>query len=246
MIFEFGSGVLLGSRTDITTTTPGNFGLIQEVTLDMKFNNKELYGQYQFPVAIGRGTAKFTGKAKMAQISGLTMANLMFGQALAAGQLVTSYAEAHSVPASSVYTITVTNSATFVDDYGVLYAATGLPLTKVASLTAVGQYMYSAGVYTFYSGDASAAVLINYTYTISSSGQQLTMPNPLIGVAPTFQIQLFQIYNGKQVALKLYQCIAAGLSFGTKLEDFTMPEMDFGVMANAAGSVFEWSFPEVS
>ena len=37
------------------------------------------------------------------------------------------------MPAGSPYTVTVANAATFAADLGVVYAATGLPLTKVAS-----------------------------------------------------------------------------------------------------------------
>jgi hypothetical protein len=246
MIFEFGSGVLLGVRTDIAGATPINFGLIQECQLDLSFTTKELYGQYQFPVAIGRGQAKMTGKAKMAQISGLAFNSLFFGQSLATGQLATAFGEAHSVPASSPYTVPATNASTFVDDYGVLYATTGLPLTKVASAPAAGQYSLAAGVYTFAAADASAAVLVSYTYTIAGAGQQLTYVNQLIGATPTFQAQLYQNFQSKPVNLKLFNCVSSKLAYATKLEDFSIPEIDFDIFANAAGNVFEWSFAEAS
>jgi len=89
-MFAFGSGVLLGTRTDVANATPVNFGLVQEVQLDLQFTAKELYGQYQFPVAIARGQGKATGKAKMAQISGLAFNNLFFGGSPASGQVTTS------------------------------------------------------------------------------------------------------------------------------------------------------------
>src|SRR5690348_2472895 len=136
-IYSFGSGVLLGQRTDVAGATPVNFGLVQEVQLDLQFTTKELYGQYQFPLAIARGQAKAQAKAKMAQVSGLAFNALFFGQSLASGQLATSYGEAGTVPASSPYTVSAVNAATFADDYGVVYAATGLPLTKVTSSTAL-------------------------------------------------------------------------------------------------------------
>src|SRR4051812_45777264 len=113
-MFSFGSGVLIGVRTDIANATPINFGLIQDVSLDLSFTTKMLYGQYQFPVSIARGTAKFTGKAKMARISGLAFGSLFFGVTPAAGQLATSFAEAGTVPATP-YQVTVANGATFVD-----------------------------------------------------------------------------------------------------------------------------------
>src|ERR1700744_4204547 len=124
-MFSFGSGVLLGPRPDVANATPVNFGLVQEVQLDLQFTAKELYGQFQFPVAIARGQGKATGKAKMAQISGLAFNNLFFGSALTGGQLATAFGETGTVPGSAAFTITVANSAAWQDDYGVVYAVTG-------------------------------------------------------------------------------------------------------------------------
>ncbi len=211
-MFSFGSGVLLGTRTDVANATPINFGLVQEVQLDLSYTSKELYGQFQWPVAIARGQGKITGKAKMARISGIAFNNLFFGQTLATGQL----------------------------------GATGLPLTKVASAPNAGQYSVAAGVYTFGSGDAGKAVLISYTFTLAGSGQQVTLPNPLLGTTPTFQAQLFTTFQGQPLNVKLFNCVSSKLGFHTKLEDFVVPELDFAIAANAAGNVLQWSFAEAS
>jgi hypothetical protein len=245
MIFQFGSGVLLGSRTDVANATPGNFGLIQDVQLDVSFTTKTLTGQFQFPVAVARGAGKITGKAKMAQISGLAFNNLFFGQTLASGQLATSFGEAGTIATGAV---TVANAATFVDDYGVVNAATGLPFTKVASAPASGQYSVAAGVYSFNTGDNGKAVLISYTFTqTSTSAEQNAVNNQLLGTTPTFQAQLYGgTYQGKPVNVKLFNCVASKLAYSTKLEDFVVPEMDFDVFANAAGNVMNWSFAEAS
>lgn len=61
------------------------------------------------------------------------------------------------------YTVTVTNSASFVRDRGVTYA-NGVPLTAVASAPAGGQYAVIAGVYTFNASDAAAAILAAYSF----------------------------------------------------------------------------------
>ncbi|HKT18010.1 MAG TPA: hypothetical protein VJR47_08215 [Stellaceae bacterium] len=245
-MFSFGSGVLIGTRTDIANATPINFGLVQEVQLDLQFTAKELYGQYQFPVAIARGQGKASGKAKMARVSGLAFNNLFFGASLVAGQLATAFGETQSVPASTPFTVSVTNAAQWQDDCGVVYAASGSPLAKVASAPAAGQYSVAAGVYSFNSADAGAGVLISYTYAVSGSGQQLTLANPLLGTTPTFQAQLYTSFQGKPVNVKLFNCVSSKLTFATKLEDFVIPELDFDIFANAAGNVLQWSFAEVS
>ena len=72
-MFVFGSGVLIGTPSG---GTPINFGLAQEVSLNIAATTKALYGQNNFPVAIGQGTRKMTGKAKLARISGQALGNL--------------------------------------------------------------------------------------------------------------------------------------------------------------------------
>ena len=57
----FGAGVLWATPTTdaygntIANPTPVQFGIAQEVSVDVSFDTKMLYGQNQFPVAVGRG-----------------------------------------------------------------------------------------------------------------------------------------------------------------------------------------------
>jgi len=67
--FSFGSGYLYGIPLSGTNLTPVLLGTLQDTTYDISASNKELYGQFQFPVATGRGPAKFTGKSKMGAFS---------------------------------------------------------------------------------------------------------------------------------------------------------------------------------
>ena len=76
--------------------------------------------------------------------------------------------EAQAVPATGPYTKAVTNAANFWQDAGVTLA--GVALVAVPSSPATGQYSVSGygsatpGVYTFNAAQASAAVLISYSY----------------------------------------------------------------------------------
>lgn len=245
-MYSFGSGVLIGTRTDIDNGTPINFGLVQEVTLDESASLKELFGQYQRPLAIARGTIKTTGKAKVARISGLAFANLYYGVTPAAGETATSFAEAGTIASSSPYLVTVANAATFVADQGVVYAASGLPLTKVASSPAAGQYSVAAGVYTFNTADEGKSVFTTYTYTVTSSGQKFTVANQLLGTTPTFQALFYTSFQGQSVTVTLNNCTSSKLSFGTKLEDFVLPEFDFSCLPDSSGNIMTWSFSEAS
>jgi hypothetical protein len=242
--YAFGSGTLFGYRTDVTPATPVQFGALQEVQIDIQFTTKELYGQNQFPLAVARSVAKVTGKAKFARISGRAFNDLFFGQSLAAGQKVTSLNEAQSVPASSPYTVSVANAASWVEDLGVVYQATGLPLSRVASVTAAGQYAAASGVYTFFSGDSGQALLVSYTYTIAGSGAKLTVANQLLGSGPVFKAVLFESFQGKIFQLELNQCLSSKLALPTKIEDYLESELDFSAFADGAGNVMALSFAE--
>jgi hypothetical protein len=244
-MFVFGSGVLIGTPTG---GTPINFGLAQEISLNIATTTKALYGQNNFPVAIGSGTRKMTGKAKLARISGQALGNLFFGISPSIGGAQTQFGEATSVPASSPYTYSTTNHSTFLADQGVVYASSGLPLKMVASSPAIGQYAVTAGVYTFASADASAAVLISYTYTAASTGESIAVNSQLIGPTITFSANLFASdpTTGKQFSMLLYNCVADKLAFGTKLEDFMVPELDFQCFANASGQVCQLNFGDAA
>src|ERR1700690_509610 len=106
MQLAFGAGALWGNRTDVTGSGigPDQFGILQEVSIDIDWQTKELWGQFQFPVDIARGQGKITGKAKFARIFGAMYGDLFFGHSPAAGQVRVSENEAASVPASPAYT----------------------------------------------------------------------------------------------------------------------------------------------
>jgi len=89
-----------------------------------------------------------------------------------AGYLVQS--EPQTVPAApGPYTVTVLQQqGIWSRDNGVVYAATGVALTPVTTLTGAGQYIVgpdsTPGLYTFDSADAGAALLISYSFIPAS------------------------------------------------------------------------------
>ncbi|MEN6476127.1 MAG: hypothetical protein ABFD81_19085 [Syntrophaceae bacterium] len=244
MQYEFGSGVLWGipkqslTGSTITVPTPVLFGAIQDVTIDIAWTKKELFGMYQFPLAVARGTAKIDCKAKSAALSA-GLFNLIFGETLSTGEIKGAFQEAGTIPGSSSYVVTVTNSANFVTDLGVTYALTGLPMTRVSgSPAAAGEYSVTSGVYTFHADDKSLGVLISYTYTSSAApGKNFTINNQLLGQAPIFQVVLNQSYQGNIQNIQLFSCMSTKLTLATKLEDFMIPEFDFSAFANSAQQV---------
>jgi hypothetical protein len=248
MQLAFGAGALWGSRTDVTGSGigPDQFGILQDVQIDWDWQTKELWGQFQFPVDIARGQGKITGKAKFARIFGSIYGDLFFGQTPATGQLTVSENEAATVPATTPYTVTVANAASYVDDLGVFYAtgaSAGNRFTRVTTPAAAGQYSVnlSTGIYTFAAADAGAALLISYLYTVSSSGKKLVLTNQFMGYTPSFKATFYTTKTTQGtpagMALVLNACTATKLSLPTKTDDYEIQEFDFSAFADAAGNI---------
>jgi hypothetical protein len=253
-MFVFGSGVLIGTQLNVPNPTPINFGLVQKVSVDTSVSVKELYGQFAFPVAVGSGTRKVTCKASLARFSGQALGRLFYNQMPSLGSTISSFAEVHSVPGAGPFTVTTTFGAHFVADQGVTYAASGLPLTNVATVSAAGQYSFNptSGVYTFSTSDQGLGVLISYTYAATSpqatTTQSLAIGNPLIGPTSTFSATLFSTdpTNNAQFSVTLNQCVASKFSFDTNIEDFAKPDFEFQAFANAAGQVMTFNFGDAA
>jgi len=173
------------------------------------------------------------------------------GTNIAAGTTVLSHtstgvvlSQAVSGNVSSGATITfgpsilVANSATFATDGGVSNAATGQPLTKVASAPTIGQYSVSAtGTYTFAAADAANAVVFSYTYTATTGGVVTTITNKDMGAAPLFKTIYTTAYQNKRLTIQLNSCQVDDLKLSAKNDDFAIPEMSFSAFADSAGNI---------
>jgi hypothetical protein len=253
MEYMFGSGLLWGtpqqdaSGNAISNPTPVLFGTMQDVSVDMSFDLKQLYGQNQFPVALGRGKGKIDCKAHIASINGAMLNSIFFGQTLTSAGVSDFHDNTGTAIPGTPFAITPTvpSSGTWAADLGVR-KADGTLMTRVASAPATGQYMVSAGVYTFAAADTTIVVFIDYQYTFTSTTSKTSnVSNLLMGYAPAFRCDLLMPYGGKNLILTLYWCIGSKLSLATKLDDFTVPEFDFAAAANPnTGQVLTWGTSE--
>jgi hypothetical protein len=252
--YNFGTGQVFAIPSGQATPTPMQFGTLQDISVDFDATVKDLVGQQQFAVALARGQIKVSGKAKYARLSAAAFNNIFFGQALGtAGSgpqtlVPASPGEAHSVPGSSTYTIQATNHATFVSDLGVTAVATGTQYTRVAAASEVAGVSYSVvpstGTYTFASGDAGLAMIINYSYT-ATTGSLITITNQLMGVTPSFSLNLFESYTnngvGGSATLILNNVTSKKLGLAFKNEDWTMIDLDFTAAVDATGTLGTFS-----
>jgi hypothetical protein len=237
MQFGFGSGVLYAQRNDITGQYPVRFGAFQDMQLDFTGDIKELFGQNQFALDVARGKVKIEGKAKFAQISAPLMNAVFFGGTVNTGQTLSQYQEAGSIPATTAYTITVTNSATWTADLGVHYLSNGNAFTRIPTGTpTIGEYTVTAGVYTFAAADASAAVLIDYQYT-ATTGFTMQSGNPLMGNTPKFAATFSQSYGGNNITISMPNCVSSKFTLPTKLDDYVVEEFDFQAFAGTGNPI---------
>jgi len=245
-MFLFGSGILWGTPLTeadgdaIANPTPLIFGTLQDNDLDFKFELKELHGQNQFAVAVGRGKGSVSGKAKAADIRAGFLSTLVFGQAMVDGLTSMVYDTVGAAIPTTPFQITPTvpSSGTWAADLGVINATTGRAMTRVASAPATGQYSVSAGVYTFAAADVATTVYINYRYTATSTtAKRMQLNNLPMGYAPTFRADFYGPYLGQSCVLTLNKCIAEGVKLTTKNDDFSIPDFGYRAFADASGVI---------
>jgi hypothetical protein len=256
----FGPGILIVSRTDITIPSPINVGYAQEFSIEAAATSKQLYGQKQWPLVVARGTIKGTGKFKAAVLSGLAWSAMFYGVAASTtNQIAWNVDSTFSLSTASTAAVQVGSSLTFDADLGARYVTSGLPFQRVATGSeALGKYSIttgSPGLYNFSAADTTgsgvtggAPIKITYTST-TSVGQSLLVTNQLIGQTPTFQLDYYTSLNqptAKPFVVRIYVAVAEKHMMAFKLEDFMIPEFDFGLFANASDQIYNLVFPEVS
>ncbi len=245
-MINFGVGKLIAVPTNdstgavIANPTPVVLGTMQDVSLDLSTELKTLYGSRRYPIAVGQGKGKTEIKAKYADIDGGILGSLFFGKAGTAGIKAAVFDEAKTIPATpGPYTVTMAppSSGTFVVDLGVMFTATGVQLTRVASAPSAGQYSVSGAVYTFAAADQGKAIQVSYEYSVASGGSVWTMTNDVMGYTPSFAMLLQNTYDGKNLVIKLNRCVSGKLNIPLKNDDFAINDFEAEAFADAAGNL---------
>lgn len=241
----------------IANPTPIPLMVLQEGSIDISSDTKELFGQNQFAAAIGSAKKKIGIKVKPARIFAAAWNALFFGLTLADGVFaVWTETVGKAIPATP-FTITVSSgtesaivtkipgtTGVFVADMGVI-DATGTPMKRVASAPTAGQYTCTAGVYVFNTADASKVVFINYQYTsTSTTAKTINVTNLPMGYVPTFSYDMTVSYMGKLTTFSFPACVPGKMSIGFKNEDFAIPEFNASPYDNGTGVVMKIGLSE--
>src|SRR6266498_1942985 len=122
----------IGSITAIpsgTNPTPVDIAVIKGASVEFKSTEKELRGNQLFALDSATTSASVSGKIQAADFSASMVSLVIPGTTTATGR---NKMAAHSAAIGTTpYQVTVTNSATFAVDFGVLDVTAGKALTRV-------------------------------------------------------------------------------------------------------------------
>lgn len=220
-----------------TNPTPVNIAIVRGAEVTFASTEKPLMGNKLFPVDSATTSASVTGKITTSDFDARLVGMVIPGTSTTTGQ--TKAATHSAVVPNTPFAVTVTNSATWVTDLGVVNLTNGVVMTRVAGgAEATNKYSVAAGVYTFHTDDAGDSVAISYTYT-GTTGQTLTSTNQTSGATTGYALRLFDPPGGSHENGLLFPAVKfSNLSLGMKIDDWTETSIDFTAFEDATGNVF--------
>jgi len=242
----FGAGRFYGTN-NTANSTPNQFGVAQNVALDLKRDVKKLYGQNQLPVDVSAGMLSVTGKVELGQLQARLMNDLMIGGTLSTGQIPNIANETITISSGST-TGTAANGAGFNSDLGIYGTTDGVPLIKASTsaVLTIGQYAVSTlGVYTFSSLDAHTSLKASYLYS-TSGGQTITMSNQPMGKVGNFQAVIALLWGSDKSSITLPNCMATDYNLASKLDDYMKPGFGFEAATDVNDNLGTFSYAELS
>ena len=251
MQIAFGSGLFYATPlmdaygNALAAPTPILLGIMQEASIDLSFDSKELFGGEQFAVDAARGQGKLSGKAKAAQISLSQWNALVFGQQLQPGQVLVHHATTPTpIPVGGKIIVDPPAGGLLAGDLGVRGGG-AVAFQRVLTAPVTGQYTYNAatGEYGFAVADVNTPVFIDYRYSVAT-GKSLSVRNLPMGDMPVFQGELYLKYKGKSIYVRVPNFVSNKLGIATKQDDYTIPDFEFTGYADEFGEVVYWSASE--
>ncbi|QBQ98171.1 hypothetical protein [Paraburkholderia pallida] len=235
--WHFGAGYLYFRSAG---AAPIRVATLQGIDVDISASQKDLMGANQFAEASVRAGMKITGKVQTGRFDGRIISQLFLGASRAAGNVDTGLLipvtdRAMQIPEGGMLELEL-GTATFDSDLGVIDAATGAAYVWVDKDPAVGEYSVDPhdGLYVFAEAEVGKRVLLSYVKADPSSGQTTTITNDVMGEGPTFEMVSF---DGKGLFIQLYACQFNKLSLQRKNEDFLIPNLEFGAVADDARGI---------
>lgn len=233
---SFGSGEMWG-RAQGSACTPVRFGTLQGVTVDFSFATREFYGQQQFAIAMRRDKGRITGSARFAHVTARLFSDIVFGAAAPTPGVLRTEVEERQIVHNGA--VTVTHSANYVKDLGVVRALNGHLYERVLTDPDGRQYACNetTGAYTFDVEQENRAMLVSYVWRQADVGANVPLTNSLQGEAPYFTAVFNEKFNGKALTLVLNRCATTALSLPYQQDDFMLQTLSFEALADANGVI---------
>ncbi len=230
----------------VSGLTPVKIGVLQDIEIDISADVAQLYGSQQFPVAVGRGKAKLTGKAKTGTLDINMFNSLYYGGTIDTAQYRKVIESSAAAAGASAPTFSVGNvGSSSITDLGLYYAATAQQLTySTAAAPTIGNYTKtSTGLYTVSTSESAATnFLVSYDYLSTGNGNQLTVSNLNMGIQPVFQLELWEGFTdfGTRTNwdMKLLRCVSTKFSMPLKNSDFMVSDFEFSCFGDSSDNVF--------
>ena len=233
---QLGTGILLVNPNGgnlASNVTPFRPFTVQDFELTVKGKIQKLMGQYNSAEDIARIDTDWAFKFSMGRADFFALNQMFYADTFAGGGHVAQWNEQKTIPSSVAYTVTVTppSSGTFLTELAVEYAgAFGGRFTRVATPTVVGTYsvVESTGVFTFFSGDAAAAIQISYAYTIAATpGTGYQANGQIQGYGPALELWIYDNYKAGSLAtsngtIRLLNCKLSEVSYSNKRDNYSM------------------------
>ena len=236
----FGTGQVILTPNGLTTPTPIQVGVCQDISYDHKVTVKKLYGNLQVAIDAGAGETTHGGKIKAMILNGPLIAALAGGNTTTTGMNIGVQFETWAIPGTP-FQVTASHSATWVSDLGVWDITAAKYLTRVASAPATGQYSVAAGVYTFAAADTTHQVQLFYDYTSAAVGTTIKTVNTQMGAINYFQLKLYNNFTDSSgvanSGLYFPNVYFSDQSLAFKNTDFVAQDVTWEAIQDASGNV---------
>jgi hypothetical protein len=217
-------------------------GVLQDCSLNMSSEVKELMGANKMPILTAEVGRKIKITAKFAQFSSALVNILGAGTTTTGSRYVSTKAKTAAV---STFTVATADDGTpagwaFVADLGLVYASNGQPLKfNSGSLAATGEYKNTAGVYTVGTGEATTNYLVSYVWS-QTAGERTTFSNSAIGLSTYFAVYMTQATTQADGTLRkvMYEFPAVllpTLKMDFKNTDFATSDLELNVFQDSSG-----------
>lgn len=237
---------------------PYQLAIMNDISIDLKSENKTAYSEGNFPVlaADGHKSIEITAKNYAVQLQDLADD---FGGGLSSAQPVASasgfiFSEIGTVT-SHAYTLvqgaslvagTAAITGYFTNSAGVAYS---LPYVIVASgpVAGISCTISSVGLITFASGDTVQQVSVDYEYT-NTAGQSILISNTYQNSSPTYAVTVAKRDRSPLdsslgvLAVTFYAVRPAGIKIPLKEGDFADFDRSWMVLADPLGRVMSMTF----